>query len=575
MTGYFEIISTSSSHIYHSALVVSPRKSIVRKLYGSHTPPFPRVVHGVPMSWDQNTAAITCPSAIKLAVWSQCNRFIAVAWGNITTIGILDSVTLQRLLTLEPPQDVFTECQALVFSPDSRILSMIVQWGGDLFVVSWNLQTGDVASAVEWEGRTQEVAVILSTTYSANGRMVGVFYRHRSVTNITILISDVASGVRVDSHSIKGVIPLSNDIWIYGGSLRFATADATTITIWEVGFTSGATPTEVETLPVPDGFEPTLLPHVDYDDYKKRFRFLPAPCRLALAFRDKLQVWDVRNSKCLLQCTDTEFYPVMSFSSDGRFFACSTPGSGVYLWKDSPTGYTLHEKLVSGASYPIPALSRNGESIAAFGDRTIRLWRINSFTVPPSSIWTRVPQPTGKFVLDFSPDGMLAVFARQFDQTVTVLNLESGIPQLTIDASVGVCGLGVIGNTVVVIGEWEAITWNLSAGDCVPDVRVGPEDSSQTINYRDHTRFEYTFGASISSDFRYIASTVENDILGEMDFDEHLHIIAYPPERILSGSLQGGEYLGSLRTDVISGVLIMKVKRRCGGSAVSRGYWSA
>jgi len=330
--------------------------------------------------------------------------------------------------------------------------------------------------------------------------MVGVFYWYHDVANITILISDVTSGVRVDSHSINGVIPLSNDIWNYGGSLRFATADATTITIWEVGFTSGATPTEVETLPVPDGFGPTLLPHVDYDDPDKRFRFLPTLCRLALTLQNEFQIWDIRDSKCLLQHTDTGLSPEMTFSSDGRFFACSTYASGVYLWKESPNGYTLHEKLVSGVMHHGPLLSQNGETIAAFGEFTIRLWRTKDSTAPPSSILTRAPRLVGELVLDFSPDGMLAVFARQWGKTVTVLNLESGVPQLTIDASIRVCGLGVVGNTVVVIGEWEAITWNITAGDSVPGARMGREDSSRTINYRDYDRSEYKDGASISSD---------------------------------------------------------------------------
>jgi len=137
----------------------------------------------------------------------------------------------------------------LVFSLDSRILSSVGDRDRYLFVVSWDLQTCGVASVVGWDGPTQKVAGIPSITYSVNGRIVTFFYWYHA--NITILISDVASGVRVDSHSIKGVIPLSNDIWTYRGSLRFATADATTITIWEVGLTSGATPTEVETLPIP------------------------------------------------------------------------------------------------------------------------------------------------------------------------------------------------------------------------------------------------------------------------------------------------------------------------------------
>jgi len=528
VTGYFEIISASSAHIYHSALVFAPQESMVRKLYEPHACPFTGVVQGVSISWDQNTAAMMYPFTIKLAVWSPCNRFIAIKSYGADTVDVLDSVTLQRLQTLESPQDISTYPMALVFSPDSRILSSVGIWEGDedLFVVSWDLQTGGVASVVRWEGPTQKVVGNPSITYSANGRMVAVFSWYRDDPNITILISDVVSGVRVDSHSIDGGVPLSRDMWTYGGSLRFATADATTITIWEVGFTSGATPAEAETLPVPDGFEPIALPHVDYDDLKKRVRFLPAPCRLALIFKDKVMVWDVRNSKCLLQYADIGFNPEMSFSSDGRFFACSTGGSDVRLWKESSTGYILHEILVAGVPYPRPLLSRSGESIAAFGDRTIRLWRTKGFATPPCNILTRAPRYIGEFVLDFSHDGMLAVFARLRDETVTVLNLKSGVPQLTIDASIGVYGLGVIGNTVVVIGNWEAVTWSLPAGDFVPDARVGIEESSRTINHRDYDRLEYTYGASISSDSRRIALVTKSGPPGESDDFLHIHNIS-------------------------------------------------
>ena len=81
VTGYFEIISASCAHIYHSALVVAPQESIVRQLYESHAQPFTRIVHGAPTSWDPNTATTSRPSTIDLAVWSPCSRFIAIAWG--------------------------------------------------------------------------------------------------------------------------------------------------------------------------------------------------------------------------------------------------------------------------------------------------------------------------------------------------------------------------------------------------------------------------------------------------------------------------------------------------------------
>ena len=469
------------------------------------------------MSWDQNTAETTRPSRIERAVWSPCNRFIAITWSHPTaTIDVLDSVTLQRLQTLESPRDTLTEYHSLAFSPDSRILSSASHQDGILFVFSWDLQTGGVASVVSSEAAT--LSPVSPITYSANGRVVGTCCED---TGIRTAMFDIASGVCVVSHSIKDHILLSNDIWAYGGSLRFATADAMTITIWEVGFIPGAIPTKVETLPVPDGIEPTLLPPVG-NVYLMR-RFLPVPCRLALSPGDKVMVWDIRNSKCLLHHTSAEFYPMMSFSSDGHFFACSTTGSDVYLWKESPIGYALHEVLAPGAPYLDPLLSQNGESIAVFSDRTIRLWRTKGVTAPPSSIVTRAPQHLlEKFVLDFSPDGMLAAIAGHQDNIVTVLDLKSSVPQLTIDAGMRVDGLGVIGNTVVVIGEWKAITWNLPAEDFVPDARVGLEESSRTINYPNCGWDGYKCGASISSDYHHITFTTK--FYSKLGVSKYLHI---------------------------------------------------
>ena len=503
VTGYFEIISASSPHIYHSALVIAPQKSMVRTLYESHTRPFIRVVCGVPMSWDASTAAITRSCDINLAAWSPCDRFIAITRDEARTVDVLDSVTLQRLQTLELSQDISLDHGALIFSPDSRNLTYSTADYGDrqdqrLFVVSWDLQTGGASSVIRQEP-ARDYARTPSITYSANGEMVGVACYHSyysfSVKGIDIFVYDVASGVLMHSHSLDDAIPFGKHIWTHGESLRFATANGTTITIWEVRFVPGATPTEVETLPAP----------VDFDgEDPGNAQLHPAPYRLAFVSHwDRTLVWDVRNSGYLLDHPDVWVYPQMTFSSDGRFFACTTRVSDIYLWKESPTGYMLHGSFTSNTFYPNPLLARNGKSIITFGGRTIQLWHTESFITPPSNIPIQTPQLADDFILDFASDGTLAVVAMRERSTVTVLSLRSGVPQLTIDADMGVYGLGAIGNTVVVIGREKVITWDLPAGDCIPGARVGPEDSSSMINL-DHSP-NSTSRASISPDSRHIA----------------------------------------------------------------------
>ena len=186
----------------------------------------------------------------------------------------------------------------------------------ELFVISWDLQTGGVASIIGWQSPTLSDTGTPSATYSANGKMVGVYYYSDSSNDPDVFTFDVASGTLIQSYSLNDTAPLSNLFWTHGESLRFATVDTVTITIWEVGFASGAARKEVETLPTPaDGF----------DHEHKNVQLLPAPFRLALIRQGgRVQVWDARNSRYLLDSgADANFsrgcpFPPMVVSSHAR-----------------------------------------------------------------------------------------------------------------------------------------------------------------------------------------------------------------------------------------------------------------
>ena len=450
--------------------------------------------------------ATTRSSRIELAVWSPCNRFIAIAWYLATTVDVLDPVTLQRVQTLEFPQGISTWLRALVFSPDSRIITCTScdDMCPEVFVVSWDLQTGGVVSSIRHQGPMLDVVGYPSITYSVDGRMVGVDYNWScgDITRSNIFIFDIASGMHMHSHSLNGYNRLLDDIWTRGESLRFTTNDAADIIIQEVRFTSGAAPTEVTRLSDP----------MHNGKCAEHIQLISTPYRLVLIFSDGIVVWDPQGSKSLLHFTGVSFLPLMTFSSDGRFFACSTTASEIYLWKWSPIGYTLHEIFTTGVEYSKPLLSPSGESIAVFGldSHTIRLWRTKRSTTTLSCVSTRIPRDTENFILSFSPDGVLAVVARHKGSEVVVLNLESGIPQLTIDAGTEVYGLQVIGNTVVVVSNSKVIAWNLPVGDHAPGLGVGLEGSSWTINLENPDGDDGIISVSISPDSRDIGLTMQS-----------------------------------------------------------------
>ena len=434
------------------------------------------------MSWDPTITAVKCSRAIGRTVWSPCSRFIAIDCGTETQI--LDATTLGRVKSFVR-QGYFS--QLLTFSAESRLLTRLSNNPERL--ISWDLQTGVRASVIssdemkreryypgvhqKWEDLPNEA---FSMTYSGCGTMFGVLFKRR--TFAVIITYNVLSSASTGRYQVEG--PVANIIWTHDKSIRFATFRPGSITIWEVGFTLEHPATEVESLPTPNNFDPS-----------RRYLFLPTCSRLAFILNNSAFVWDVRHSKLLLSSVDIKWLEdnKMTFSSDGRFFACGARGPEIYLWKDSPTGYTFHQRLMSSIHSPYPLLSPDGRSIIVFLTQDLQLWHTTDPPSPLFSVPAQDVQSTEPFALGLSPDESLAVAARFKDNTATVLDLRSGVPWLTIDAGVKIYGLRVVGSTVAVVGEGKIITWNLPQRDRGPNATMNINDSIRTTIF-DHPPFE-------------------------------------------------------------------------------------
>jgi WD40 repeat protein len=424
---------------------------------------------------------------------------------------VLDPATLQRLQCLEFPREISVSSEALVFSPDSRVLTSVRNndQGTGWFVVSWDLQTGGVVSTIERKEPHDTEVGDVRITYSMNGQMVAILSRYESSTIISI--HDVVSGAHppdvYQSTHTNPDLDLGSayvyKIWTHGELLRYATPGPTGITIWEVGFTPGVTPMEVETVSIPDNTIETFVFTPRQQDDILWTEFHPASCRLAfIGTRGTLLVWDARASKFLLHHTGVSFLSSMTFSSDGHFFASTTIESQVFLWRESHAGYTLLTKFTTPCSKL--HFSPNGELIITSCGSKVQLWHMKSFTTTSSSL-TQEPKHTSEdFILEFLPDRSLAVIAQKKDKTVIVLDLKSSIPLLAIDTSIEVYGLRPIQNTIVVIGDEKAIMWNLPECNLLPDARMSIRDSIQSIKFRDVDN-SIVFAASISLNFQYIS----------------------------------------------------------------------
>lgn len=432
----------------------------MRKLYEPHAHPLTRVIQGLPTSWDPIIAARRYYTYI--VAWSPCNRFIAVVISQV--IKILDAMTLEQLNILDLP--LSGSIVQLIFSPDCHLLTCLSYHPHGL--ATCDLQTGVLISTIslELQGYCGE---FISHAYSTYGTMYGVLFSTKRTS--TISIYNILSGVHIRSHSFE--LDLCN-IWVYGNCFQSVTLQPESITIWEVGFTSEYPATEVKSLPVPNNFDPS-----------KGYCFLPILCRLAFTLKDTVLVWDAQHSKLLLNSVDVKGFTGMTFSPDGHFFTCATHGPEIYLWKDSPTGYTLHQTITWISGYYTPLFSQNGKSIVMSGGSTLWLWH----TTDPSTSSFKIPYQDARhlsdFILEFSPDKSLAIAARWANKTATVFDLKHGVVQLIIRADMEIYGLGISESTVVVVGNGKIITWGLPIEDFVLGVRVNIHDSIQTtiFNY--------------------------------------------------------------------------------------------
>ena len=290
-------------------------------------------------------------------------------------------------------------------------------------------------------------------------------------STVTVISTyNLLSGTHIYSHRVSEERIVAS-IWTHGEFLRFVTVKPRSITIWEIGFTSKHTLAEIESLPGPE------------DVGSGECLFLPTRFRLAFILGEAVLVWDVRDSRFLLNFVVGGRPMGLSFSFDGRFFTYGTPMEEIHLWKESPTGYVLHRKLVSSGGIR-PLLSPDGESVITSSDMQTQLWRTTDPIGPPSGVPTQPAKQTD-FVPAFSPDKSFIATGRLGGNIATIVDLRSGNPRFIVDTGMEICGLGVTGDTAIVVGEGKIITWNLPAGDCVLDTRANIDDSIRTILF-DH-----------------------------------------------------------------------------------------
>ena len=160
---YFDIIRDSPSHIYHSALPLSPSSSWLHICYGTELSQEIIVVKGLPVEWGVCSRTVTLP--VDDSPWC------LVCWKDIIAVGcysggiiLLDKITGSQTDALSEHTGGVL---CLTFSPDGASL---VSGGSDDTIRLWDVQTGGVVKTFHGHtDRVRSVSIAADSTTIASG----------------------------------------------------------------------------------------------------------------------------------------------------------------------------------------------------------------------------------------------------------------------------------------------------------------------------------------------------------------------------------------------------------------------
>ena len=457
MTRFFEPISASATHIYHSALELSPLSSIVRKFYYDqwHTP-LPRVVVGTQKSWDQRITVGGKKDYVSYT-WSPCGQFITTQ--SEEAVEIHDSLSFGLLSTLKSTKPTPKCTTLLAYSMDGHSIASL----SNISLTVWDIQTGGVANEINHSS-----AHNVSLLWSLDGGTIGIVKAMDQKTKTyPVYIYNIALGT---THS-PGALHSRDQpyLWAHDTSFQIMTtartSQAYTINIFEVG--TILTKSE----PFHIGIQ---------GEYCWIGSFSPATQHISIFFNQYFIICDIQSSDHLLR--QSEYSQYHCFSSNGGLFAAWLESS-VHIWKYTSRCYIPWRKFSSQDRDPFcnPLLQFSPTFTSLSGwsrGGILHLWHLDGSPIDghPNSCKSPVALSCCGRYIALSESG----------HTVTIISLLSSTPSCIINTGKIVEMLALTGNVLLVQNSKEIRAWRLTEEGVVDSVsankRANPSNAIWAIS---------------------------------------------------------------------------------------------
>ncbi|KAH7076307.1 beta transducin-like protein HET-D2Y [Paraphoma chrysanthemicola] len=428
---YFKgAIETSALQAYVSALLFSPRSSLVKKLFRHEEPNHVTVIPAMDDGWSM------CLQTLEGHKWS--NLSVAVSPDSTHLASSSDDGTIAIwhvssgtcLKTLKGHRSA---AYSVAFSPDSTQLAS----ASDTTVKIWNVSSGACLKTLEGHGDR-----VMSVIFSPDSSQLASASYDKNVK-----IWDASSGVCL--HTLKGhaafvkSVSFSHDLMHMSSSLG-----DNTVKIWDIS--SGAC---LETL---EGHGGHVLSTV----------FSPNSSQLASASMDKtVKIWDLRCGACTqtLEGHSDEILSI-AFSHDSARLASASADETIKIWH-LHSGTSLQTLKVLGGNVMAIAFVPDSTWLAlASLSGLIEIWDTSSSTCLKSE------GHSDKICsIAFSPDSTLLASASK-DRTVKIWDTSSGsCVQTLIGHGDAVKSIAFSGNSHLASGSYDTTVkiWDISSGACL------------------------------------------------------------------------------------------------------------